>query len=94
LCARLRSLYPSFPSPSLLPPSRFDFDSGLAPYNLGSFNRWRSLSAHVTRDTIEALRPLALSGNITVEAEEEDDWRPRVRGFFALLLFSCVLILD
>lgn len=36
---------------------RFDFDAGMAPYDLASYNRWRALAGHITEADIDRLRP-------------------------------------
>lgn len=36
---------------------RFDFDAGMAPYNLASFNRWCTLAGYITEADVERLRP-------------------------------------
>lgn len=36
---------------------RFDFDSGLAPYDLASYALWRTLSGHVTEADVARLQP-------------------------------------
>lgn len=48
---------------------RFEFDSGLAPYDLCSYNAWRRLSSYITPAVIDALQPLG--GNINILAEED-----------------------
>lgn len=32
---------------------RFDFDQGLAPYNLPAYKIWRALSCHIDKATVE-----------------------------------------
>ena len=48
---------------------RFDFDRGLAPYDLGSYTRWQQLSSYITPAAIAALQPT--SGNINILAEAD-----------------------
>ena len=36
---------------------RFDFDAGLAPYNLSAFAAWQRLSGHITPAVMEQLQP-------------------------------------
>ena len=49
---------------------RFEFDSGLAPYNLHAFQQWQSLSSYISKDIISKLSPLP-SGNISITAEAD-----------------------
>ena len=49
---------------------RFEFDSGLAPYNLHAFHQWQKLSRHISKDVISKLAPLP-SGNISITAEAD-----------------------
>lgn len=84
---------------------RMDFDQGLAPYDLGSLNRWRSLSDHIKSEDIDRLQPLGLSGNISITTEEDVHWTPQVSASLsncptrmrapkekALLFLVCLLI--
>ncbi len=36
---------------------RFDFDAGLAPYNLSAYAAWQRLSGHMTSAVIDHLQP-------------------------------------
>jgi hypothetical protein len=38
---------------------RFDFDSGLAPYNLAQWPQWQQLSGHLTQGIISKLLPVS-----------------------------------
>jgi len=48
----------------------FQFDASLAPYDLGSYNRWRELSNYITAGVIDSLQPLSggqPSGRVLLE---------------------------
>uniref|UniRef100_A0A061R3I3 A1 cistron-splicing factor AAR2 n=1 Tax=Tetraselmis sp. GSL018 TaxID=582737 RepID=A0A061R3I3_9CHLO len=47
---------------------RFDFDSGLAPYNLSAFPVWKLLAADVSQRTLDRLLPPCLNTSVTAEA--------------------------
>ena len=49
---------------------RFDFDQGLAPYNLHAYQQWQNLSSYISKQTISKLSPLP-SGNISITAEAD-----------------------
>ena len=36
---------------------RFDFDAGMAPYDLASYNGWLALAGHIRPADLERLRP-------------------------------------
>ncbi|KAK9826103.1 hypothetical protein WJX81_003949 [Elliptochloris bilobata] len=49
---------------------RFDFDFGLAPYNLASYAQWRALSEYLTPAVLERLSPVqGAHFSITAEAD-------------------------
>ena len=49
---------------------RFDFDQGLAPYDLSSYARWKQLSCYISEQTVQRLAP-ARHGNISMTAEAD-----------------------
>ena len=49
---------------------RFDFDQGLAPYNLHAYQQWQNLSSYISKQTISKLSPLP-HGNISITAEAD-----------------------
>lgn len=51
----------------------FDFDRGLAPYNLHHFSAWERLSSNITRDVIAGLVPQG-TVNLSVTAEPDIGW--------------------
>lgn len=48
---------------------RFDFDAGLAPYDLQGYPTWQRLSGHISPRTVAALSPP--SGNMSILAEAD-----------------------
>ena len=53
----------------------FQFDTSLAPYNLGALQQWRSLSGHITGPLIQHVAPVN-GGNLSVTTEAD----PFLRG--------------
>ncbi len=51
---------------------RFDFDQGLAPYNLRAHAAWARVSGLVTAGLVTRLSPAAAGGNISIVAEGKD----------------------
>ncbi len=48
----------------------FQFDTSLAPYNLGALQQWRSLSGHITRPLIQMVAPVnGRNLSVTTEAD-------------------------
>ncbi len=41
---------------------RFDFDQGLAPYDLSRYGQWQALSSHITPAVVDALMPVSDTG--------------------------------
>ena len=39
--------------------ARFDFDSGLAPYDLGRYGQWVGLSGHISATVLQQLLPVS-----------------------------------
>ena len=62
----------------------FDFDAGLAPYDLGSLALWRSLTRFISQKTTARVAPPGSSGivamSVVAEAEEVERRRRRRRG--------------
>lgn len=50
---------------------RFDFDAGLAPYDLRSYAQWVALARFITPPLLDRLSPVA-GGNISIMAEADD----------------------
>ena len=48
----------------------FQFDTSLAPYNLGALQQWRSLSGHITGLLIQHVAPVN-GGNLSVTTEAD-----------------------
>ena len=65
-----RPSVPAQAEPFIAGVRRFEFDSGLAPYNLHAFHQWQALSRHISKDVISKLAPLP-SGNISITAEAD-----------------------
>jgi A1 cistron-splicing factor AAR2 len=59
---------------------RFEFDSGLAPYDLASCRRWASLVSHVTAELISAVSPVGGSISVMAEAEDPDLLKPKTEA--------------
>eukprot|EP00803_Ostreobium_quekettii_P000101 evm.model.scf_717.6 EVM.evm.TU.scf_717.6 scf_717:49162-50532(-) len=51
---------------------RFDFDSGLAPYDLGSFRVWKALSTYVDEEVLGRLSPQGRGISIVAEGRAWD----------------------
>ncbi|KAK9837719.1 hypothetical protein WJX74_003717 [Apatococcus lobatus] len=51
---------------------RYDFDAGLAPYNLSAYATWQRLSGHITPAVIEQLQPTPQAW-FSITAEEEPE---------------------
>jgi len=62
---------------------RFEFDAGLAPYDLASFGQWRALSEHLTPALLarlspaQARRPRSTSPADVRAAQHSVHWRLR-----------------
>eukprot|EP00877_Chromochloris_zofingiensis_P000739 jgi/Chrzof1/10666/Cz05g07160.t1 len=50
---------------------RFDFDAGLAPYDLSRYSQWCNLSCYITKELIDTLSPVG--GEISIMAEAAGD---------------------